>query len=235
MNTLALSAGLGIGLAGSLHCVAMCGPLAMAVPVRGNRWINILLYNSARISMYALLGLLFGSLGARIGFLEGGQRLSIILGVVVLLVFVLPYLLPALFPTDRINGAIVKGYGRIVGPIMRNNQGALSPLLFGVANGLLPCGLIYVALSGAVASGSGVNGAIFMTTIGLGTFPAMFVMMALRRFFKKWMQRGSRITLTVMAGMLGLVLIARGMNLDISYVSPKVEKVVTASFDEGCQ
>lgn len=233
MNSFALSAALLVGLAGSLHCVAMCGPLAMIVPLRGNRSLNILGYNFARILMYALLGWLFGTLGARITFLEGGQRLSIVIGVVVLVVFVLPMLLPNLFPETRINRIITTKYTSLARPVIQY-KGFAAPVLLGMVNGLLPCGLIYVSLSGAVATGSGLSGAAFMAAVGLGTFPAMFFMMAVRKYFKSWMQRGSRVMLTVLAGILGLVMIARGLNLDIPYISPKAEKVTTAT-QQGCQ
>jgi len=118
-------------------------------------------------------------------------------------------------------------------PVMQY-RGVGAPVALGAINGLLPCGLIYISLAGAVSSGSGLNGALLLAVIGAGTLPAMFSMMALRRIFKSWMQKGSRLALPLIAGMLAVSLIGRGLNLDIPFFSPKVEKVVTASGD-SCQ
>ncbi len=233
MTTAALSAALLIGLAGSLHCIAMCGPLAMIVPLKGNRWLSIVLYNLTRITTYALLGFIFGSMGSRIEFLESGQRISVVLGIAILLIFVLPVFLSRkqLFP--QLNAFVISKYGQLARPLMQY-RGWPAPALLGFVNGLLPCGLIYVSLAGAVASGSGLNGAILLTAIGAGTLPAMFSMMAFRRFFKTWLQKGSRLALPVIAGFLALTLVGRGLNLDVPFFSPKVEKVNTAT-TESCQ
>jgi len=231
MAPAAIGAAFLIGLAGSLHCVGMCGPLAMVVPLRNNRWVSILVYNLSRVSMYAALGYVFGSLGAQLKFLESGQRISLVLGIAVLLFIVLPALFPNWRLMGRWNSAATKLYGKLARPVMQY-KGWASPVLLGAVNGLLPCGLIYVSLAGAVASGSGWNGAALMAAIGLGTWPAMISMMAMRRYFKSWMQRGSRYMLPVVAGILGLTLVVRGLNLDIPYFSPKVEKVTTADGEE---
>lgn len=233
MAPAALAAAFLIGLAGSLHCIGMCGPLAMVVPLRGKRWLSIAVYNIFRVMMYALLGFIFGSLGTQLNFLESGQRISLVMGIAVLLFFVMPALWPRSQLMNRWNMAATKLYGRLAKPVM-SYQGWASPAMLGLLNGLLPCGLIYVALAGAVASGSGLNGAIIMAAIGVGTWPAMVSMMALRKYFKSWMQRGSRFVLPVVAGILGLSLVVRGLNLDIPYLSPKVEKVSTAD-GENCR
>lgn len=231
MEIATVSAALLIGLAGSLHCVGMCGPLAMVVPLRGNRWLSIITYNFFRVAMYALLGFLFGSLGTQLKFLESGQRISLVLGISVLVFFVFPALFPQWRLMNRWNSAATRIYGKLARPVM-SYKGWASPILLGMLNGVLPCGLIYVALAGAVATGSGASGAMLMTAIGLGTWPAMISMMALRRYFKSWMQHGSRFVLPLVAGMLGLSLVVRGLNLDIPYLSPKVEKVSTAEGEE---
>lgn len=231
MAPAALLAAFIVGLAGSLHCVGMCGPLAMVVPLKGNHWIAITVYNVFRVLMYAALGFVFGSLGTQINFLESGQRISLVLGIAVLLFFVVPSIWPQSQIMFRWNTLATKLYSRFARPVM-SYKGWASPALLGMLNGLLPCGLIYVALAGAVASGSGENGAIVMSAVGLGTWPAMVSMMAFRKHFKGWMQQSSRFVLPVVAGVLGLSLLVRGLNLDIPYLSPKVEKVTTADGEE---
>lgn len=233
MSVAVLSAALLIGFAGSLHCVGMCGPLAMVVPLRNNRWLTILVYNLSRLLVYASLGFVFGALGARLSFLESGQRISLVLGIAVLLFFVVPTLVPQWSVSMRWNAMVTRMFGKIARPVMQY-RGWASPVLLGMLNGILPCGLIYISLAGAVATGSGANGALLMAAIGAGTLPAMVSMMALRRFFKQWMQRSSRWALPVVAGVLGLSLVLRGLNLDVPYLSPKIEKVSTAA-GEDCQ
>lgn len=233
MDSGAMIAAFLVGLAGSLHCVGMCGPLAMVVPLRGNRWWSIAAYNAARLLMYSLLGFAFGALGARLSFLESGQRISLVLGIAVLLFFVVPNLFPGWSLANRWNQMVAQRYARWAKPVMQY-KGFGAPFVLGMLNGVLPCGLIYVALAGATASGSGLAGTQLLLAIGAGTLPAMGTMMALRRHFKSWMQRGSRYAVPVVAGLLGLMLVLRGLNMDIPYLSPKVEQVTTAA-GEGCQ
>ena len=216
-----------VGLAGSLHCVGMCGPLAMAVPTRGNRFFSLLSYNSGRIAMYALLGALFGAFGASVNFLESGQRVSLVLGIAIIVLLGIPALIPNWRFTSSWNTRAVKLYGRLARPVF-GYRGPGSSLLLGALNGLLPCGLIYISLAGAIASGSALNGAFVMTAVGLGTWPAMWMMMSLRNYVAPWFRRHSRKVVPVVAIALGAVLILRGMNLDIPYLSPRVEKVGTA-------
>lgn len=233
MTELGFAAAFLVGLAGSLHCVGMCGPLAMVVPLNGNKWGSILSYNISRILVYIALGFLFGNLGARLSFLESGQRISLVLGIAVLVFFVVPFIFPGVSLFQKWNSRVTQMYGKLAGPIMRK-RGWASPIWMGAINGVLPCGLIYVSLAGAAATGSGVNGAFLLGAIGLGTLPAMVSMMALRKHFKSWMQRSSRLALPIIAGLLGVSLVVRGLNLDIPYLSPKVEKVSTAA-GESCE
>lgn len=232
MEVAALSAAFAIGLAGSLHCVAMCGPLAMAVPQKGSKLAALLAYNLSRIAMYGLLGFLFGIFGAQITFLESGQRLSLILGVIILLFFVLPFFIGGIRVNGKWNATAVRWYGKLAGPVLRY-RGPGSMFFFGAINGLLPCGLIYAALSGAMATGSPGGGAVFMIAVGLGTWPAMMAMMAFRSRVGPVVRKYSSMALPVVAGFIALALITRGLNLDIPFVSPKIEKV-GASAEEVC-
>lgn len=232
MEVAALSAAFAIGLAGSLHCVVMCGPLAMAVPQKGNRILAVTAYNLSRITMYGLLGFLFGTFGAQITFLESGQRLSLILGAIIFLFFVLPYFIKGIRFNGNWNAAAVRWYSKIAGPVLRY-RGPGSMFFFGAINGLLPCGLIYAALSGAVATGSPEEGAIFMITVGLGTWPAMLGMMAFRSRVGPLVRKYSSMALPIVAGFIAMALITRGLNLNIPYLSPKIEKV-GASAEEVC-
>lgn len=223
----ALAAALIIGFTGSLHCVGMCGPLAMIVPLRGNKWAAIFTYHFSRIFVYALLGFAFGALGAHVIILESGQRLTLILGIALLLFFVVPAIFPGWRFSSKVSTMAIGFYGKLSKPAMQSKT-FLSVAVLGAINGLLPCGLVYVALAGAVSTGSGLAGALFMLAVGLGTFPATITIMSLRNYINPHIQRFSRFAVPVVAGVLAFTLIARGLNLDIPFVSPKVEKVSTA-------
>jgi len=229
----ALAAALIIGFTGSLHCVGMCGPLAMIVPLRGHKWAAIITYHLSRISVYALLGFAFGSLGAQLVILESGQRFTLILGSALLLFFVVPAIFPRWGFSSKVSGLAIGFYGKLSKPAMQSKS-FLSVAVLGAINGLLPCGLVYVALAGAVSSGSGLSGALFMLAIGLGTFPATITIMSLRNYINPYIQRFSRFAVPVVAGALAVMLIARGLNLDIPFLSPKVEKVSTSG-GEVCE
>ena len=210
-----------LGLAGSLHCIGMCGPIALALPVPPDRSRigAALLYNLGRIFTYALLGSCVGFVGQLAVFAGWQQYLSITCGV-----FVIVWLL---VPKNTVAGQFqfvshltskLKGQFRF----FLQRHGMVSYSALGVLNGLLPCGLVYLALAAATAQGSFTQGAFYMALFGAGTFPAMFAValapslfsVSWRANFRKYVQRLAIIT--------GLLLIIRGMNLGIPYLSPKM-------------
>ncbi len=165
-----------VGLVGSVHCVGMCGPIAMALPYGRQRELtklkNILLYNSGRIFTYSLMGAVIGLVGK--GFFVAGvqSEFSIIIGILLLIV--------AIFSIDVETKVIAIPF---VDKLMVKLQQNLSRLLkkhtgnslfmVGVLNGFLPCGLVYFAIVGAVSTGQLVNGILYMAFFGLGTLPMM--------------------------------------------------------------
>src|SRR5574339_780583 len=83
-----------MGLAGSLHCIGMCGPLALSLPVSHDnnlsRITGGMIYNSGRIFSYTAMGLLFGSFGSLIIAANWQSSLSIALGIIILLYLLFP-------------------------------------------------------------------------------------------------------------------------------------------------
>ena len=215
-------AGLGIGLAGSLHCVGMCGPLAMALPMgqgRDQQILNILLYNSGRAITYGLLGLLFGWLGNNF-FIAGYQQvLSISVGIGILLLYFINSSKTNLFPfinrfTNAIKNALVTQ--------MKSKSLFRSSLLVGVLNGLLPCGMVYLAIGSAMATGSIQNGTLLMFSFGLGTIPLMTLLMIFGKSIKFSWRLQLKKALPIMVVCMSVLLILRGLNLGIPYVSPRL-------------
>jgi sulfite exporter TauE/SafE len=162
-----------MGLVGSLHCVGMCGPIALSLPYQGRqKWIaavNVLLYNFGRIATYALLGIIIGLFG-RGFFLAGFQSyISIGLGVLLLLIA---------FFSVNVEGQLLKipGFQKLnswvqgqLGRLLRQ-KGSGKLFIIGSLNGLLPCGLVYMGIVGAVTTGEIVHSALYMASFGLGTF-----------------------------------------------------------------
>ena len=106
--------------------------------------------------------------------------------------------------------------------------------LIGILNGFLPCGLVYVALAGAIASGDAISGAAAMILFGLGTVPAMFAATIFGKFINAGIRTKIRKAVPVLALLLGVIFILRGMNLGIPYISPKLSAQTEVSSEMEC-
>lgn len=170
-----------LGLFGSLHCLGMCGPLAFSfLPGINERslstTIRISMYNLGRVASYIILGLLFGWFGGLINFSGLQKPLTITVGLVLIVLFLMSLDLEKLlfkFPWYR---KIYSMYSKFLSSQL-NGLARKSSFLLGALNGLIPCGLVYLALAGALTSGDIFSGAKFMLFFGLGTFPAMFLLL----------------------------------------------------------
>ncbi len=211
-----------LGIMGSLHCVGMCGPIALALPVPpgSSRTGGILLYNAGRILTYGSIGMLFGGIGY-VAVLSGFQQyLSIVCGAVVILLA-----LASLkgFSPERYLGKLTIVYlnfKNIFSKLFKKRS--LSSLFFiGLLNGLLPCGMVYIALVGAVASGNFSDGGLYMVFFGLGTAPAMMLVTYINTLQNTWREK-IRSVLPVFSVVVGVLLILRGLSLDIPYISPGI-------------
>ncbi|MDB5241136.1 MAG: hypothetical protein JWP57_1761 [Spirosoma sp.] len=165
-------AALTTGLVGSLHCVGMCGPLAMALPIgrlpAGQRWLAMGLYHLARLMAYAGLGVAIGSVGQGLVLIGLQRPLSIGAGL-----FLLIWILVM---RGRFSGlTTTKSTRWLIGPMSRFlHQPSLQTFsVTGFLNGLLPCGFVYVALAGAVVTGTALHSALYMMLFGMGTIPAL--------------------------------------------------------------
>lgn len=220
-----------LGLFSSFHCVGMCGAIAFSLPVttlpKQKKIAGIFLYNLGRILSYAVFGLVFGILGRKI-FVAGIQQwFTIIAGIIMLLIVVLQLLnkeLPQLNLFKNPNRFFYTLLGKQLG-----KQRLSSTLLIGIANGFLPCGLVYLAITGAVATGSVADSIVFMASFGLGTVPAMLGL-SLFGFTASLKARNlmRKSTPFIMACM-AVLLILRGLNLGIPYVSPYFDNTFTNS------
>lgn len=207
-----------LGLVGSLHCAGMCGPLALAVPTAGSGrhafLASRLVYNAGRISTYAAIGAVFGLAGESLR-LAGVQRwLSIGLGSA-LLAGLLFAGVSMKTPAARLVGKIKSTFGLLLR--VRTLPGLFA---LGATNGLLPCGLVYVAGAAAAATGHLVTSIVCMAAFGLGTIPMMLAIPILGRSMTFRFQFQKLVPLAVFA--VAALLILRGMNLGIPYLSPEL-------------
>lgn len=215
-----------IGLAGSLHCVGMCGPIAMALPVKqGSNWWQLLggrlLYNFGRITTYALMGILFGAFGKGLALAGMQQAVSISLGVLLLLMALFYYRSEQLI--NKLSGAGKWSAwlrGKLAHYLKLGDNRSLYTI--GLLNGLLPCGFVYFGIVGAISTGNILLGSAYMALFGLGTLPLMQVMAmagsAVNVKARLFMRKLAPAVVVVFA----CLFILRGLNLGIPYVSPKI-------------
>jgi sulfite exporter TauE/SafE len=105
-----------------------------------------------------------------------------------------------------------------------NKKGLHFLFLIGVLNGLLPCGLVYLGIAGAIATGHFLKGAEFMLYFGFGTIPIMYAVAFFGQFISLTYRNTIRKSMPIVVTVMGITLIIRGMNLGIPYVSPAFEK-----------
>jgi len=218
-----------LGLASTFHCVGMCGPISLALPLNRQSPLTILSglvqYHFGRILTYALLGLLIGSIGLTFQLVYLIQGLSILMGIVmIVLAWKRQWIHTIQFPNNRLMQGIVKQMGRL---LASQSPGKL--LLLGSLNGLLPCGMVLIGLGNALLSGSVIGTAAGMVVFGLGTFPAMLAIGYFARQINGTVRQRINRVFPVLLTLVGCMLIVRGANLGIPYLSPKMEVIANSS------
>lgn len=216
---LVLFTGLLLGLVGSIHCAGMCGPLALALPGRGRVTCGLvagrLAYNCGRVITYCLLGVIFGLVGRTL-VLAGIQRwVSIALGLVLLLGVASSRLAILRGPVTLLVTGLKARMGKLL--IQRSFS---SLLLLGLLNGLLPCGLVYVAAAGALATGGLGSGIQYMAGFGLGTLPMMLGIGLSGQLMPLQWRLHLRKAIPISVVLVASLLILRGLGLGIPYLSP---------------
>lgn len=214
-----------IGMLGSFHCVGMCGPLALSLPLSNNgffaKFSGALLYNAGRIVTYSVFGLIFGLIGKSFALFGFQQWLSIILGVLILFFIILP----RRFQVFKSSNGAIRFFEKLresLGKLFtkKNNSSLFS---IGLLNGLLPCGLVYMAVAGSVATADVLSSVFFMAFFGLGTVPVMWSIAFFGNYIGVGIRQKIRKAYPYMMAMMACMLILRGMGLGIPYVSPKMD------------
>jgi sulfite exporter TauE/SafE len=217
-----------IGLIGSFHCIGMCGPIVVALPLKKHNLISkitgTILYNSGRVLTYSILGILFGLLGRGIHLAGFQQWTSILLGVTM----IISVLFPFVFREKITIAGLFSGFAaRLILKLKKlfTDRSYFSLVMIGLLNGLLPCGLVYVAIAGAINSGNVLSGALFMMLFGIGTIPLLLIATLASDAIGQSVRSKMRKVVPYFVFLLGVLFILRGMSLGISYVSPTSEKL----------
>ncbi|APQ16054.1 sulfite exporter TauE/SafE family protein [Maribacter hydrothermalis] len=212
-----------LGLMGSLHCVGMCGPIAFMLPVdqtnNYKKFGQIFIYHFGRLMAYGIIGLLFGLLGKGLSVFGIQQKLSIAIGAIMILIVLIPY---KTFNKYNFSKPIYKIISKVKNQLGKELK-KKSPdtfLTIGFLNGFLPCGLVYMALFGAIAMGNAVQGSLYMVLFGLGTIPLMTTAIYFSGLLKGGIRQKVQKAIPVFVVAIGLLFILRGLGLGIPYVSP---------------
>ncbi|MDT0605760.1 sulfite exporter TauE/SafE family protein [Croceitalea rosinachiae] len=219
-----LLGGLVLGFLGSLHCLGMCGPIAFMLPLdRTNttkKLMQLSIYHMGRMLSYGFLGLLFGFVGKGLYLFGFQQKLSIAVGIVMICLVILPDKYLKKFSVAKpIYGLLGKVKSRLGQELKKRTPDTF--LTIGFLNGFLPCGLVYMALLGAVALGNPGQGGLYMMLFGLGTVPLMTSTVLLSGLSKGATKRTVERMIPVFVVLIGTLFILRGLGLGIPYVSPK--------------
>jgi sulfite exporter TauE/SafE len=213
-----------MGLFGSLHCVAMCGPLVMALPLdpAASKWklfANRVMYQFGRVSVYGVFGLLLGVLGASIALQGWQQALSIATGILLIAMALIQFFQRSL-PT------LIQWQQRLIQPLIKQMSKWLyrpgGSFFAGVLNGLLPCGMVYMALAAALNADTIWGAGNFMLFFGFGTLPLMLIFAFLGSYFKTRIRANFASWLPVLFLIMGVWFLLRGANLDIPFLSPMI-------------
>lgn len=212
-----------LGLLGSLHCVGMCGPIAFMLPVDRThsyrKVFQIGLYHFGRLLAYSLIGLVFGLVGKSLYLFGIQQQLSILIGAVMIIIVILPQ---RIFKTYNISKPIYKIVSRVksgLGNALKKKTNDTF-LTIGFLNGFLPCGLVYMAVFGAIATANLWEGSLYMVLFGIGTIPLMTTAIYLGKFLNSTVKQRIKKAIPVFIVLIGVLFILRGLGLGIPYFSP---------------
>lgn len=212
-----------MGLLGSLHCVAMCGPLLLALPTSGKEHkqivFNRIIYQIGRVLTYSALGLAIGFISVGAQYKGWQQALSILSGVLLVSMGLFTF-----FGTYSIS--LVKYQQKLFAPLFKKiGYWLYKPggnFIAGILNGFLPCGMVYMALATALNTGSAIGGGKFMLLFGLGTLPLMLLTGLAGSYIKRVIPFKLSTWLPTLFLIMGVWFILRGANLDIPYLSPLI-------------
>ncbi len=216
MMSWSIWAGLIMGLGGSFHCLGMCGPLVLMMHGQANQRNNLTLFlhHAGRTMAYLILGCGFYFVGKTSHWM-GWQNGVAILGGLIFLLGWIPY-----FQKKMI--VLLDPLRKIASKHMPSENN-IKHLFLGLMNGWLPCGWSISAIGAALLIQDIPGSILFIILFGIGSSPALIgLVWSGERLQKKWpwiQHKSARMAFAI----LGLLLILRGANLGIPFISPQVK------------
>jgi sulfite exporter TauE/SafE len=212
-----------IGFLGSFHCIGMCGPIAIALPMSQDSWFHrfygAIVYNAGRLLTYMVLGATFGLLGKGLHLAGFQLWASVVIGAMMISLV----LFQLIFGTRIKLNSLFNGYTNHLFVRFRGmfqSGSSLSLLGIGLLNGILPCGLVYVGVAGAINTGDVFNAAAYMLVFGAGTVPIMLTVALIGNFISLPIRKKVNKITPYVVIFLGVLFILRGLSLGIPYISP---------------
>lgn len=212
-----------LGLLSSLHCIGMCGPIAIMLPVgRDNpaqKVFHIILYHLGRITAYSSLGLVFGVIGKGLYLAGMQQQLSIIAGIIMIVIAMVPekqfanynFSKPVYIVISKVKSSLGKQFTKTSNTAF---------YMTGLFNGFLPCGMVYAALFGSIAMQNPMGGIAYMALYGIGTIPMMSAVIYVSGFMSGQWRNKLVKAVPYVAVFIGMLFIVRGLGLGIPFISP---------------
>lgn len=202
-----------LGLLGSLHCAAMCGPFMLGLAAREYSLFSLLVHHVGRWIGYIILAVFFYFVVSPLQIFELQQYIGLFSGILLVIYGLKSYIPP-------VNKLFTKITALISARMMKSKSGRTGNIMLGVLNGLLPCGLSFGAAILSVNTGSLVNAGAYMVVFGLGTLPILLAMsylpqLGLQKSLRKFNAYTPKILLVV-----GFIIIIRSAGLGIPYISP---------------
>lgn len=230
-----ITSALVFGLLTGFHCIGMCGPIAVALPLKSDtrfsKFTSTTLYNLGRTITYAIMGMIFGFFGQSFAMAGFQKWVGIIMGSVMILYVIFPAIFKNKFNIEtfgqQYTGALRSRLAKLFG-----KRSYSSLFVIGLLNGLLPCGPVYAAIAAAIATGSVIYGTAFMFLFGLGTIPIMMTLSLIGHKISTSLRKKLSKLIPVTIVIIGALFILRGLGLGIPFLSPPNEKLKVAEKQE---
>jgi sulfite exporter TauE/SafE len=216
------------GFVTGFHCLGMCGPIAVALPLKQEskfaKVMSAVLYNFGRAVTYAVMGAVFGFFGQSFAMAGFQKWIGIIMGSLMILYVIFPAIFKNRFDTETLG---FKYTGKLKLKLGILFQKRTYPGLFaiGLLNGLLPCGPVYAAIAAAIATGGVVSGSLFMFLFGLGTLPFLLTVSLIGNLISINLRKKLSKLVPITIVIIGLLFVLRGLGLGIPYLSPPDKKL----------
>ena len=202
-----------LGLAGSLHCVGMCGPIALLIPTGNGQQKNlsITLYHLGKLLTYTIIGALFGLIVAGLYNYNIQSTLTIISGILLLVFAFIPKVLNLVEKNGyKVFNGIIKFKNRLAKALNKNKTEY--SFYIGFLNGFIPCAMVYSAAIVALSQKTFMNSIVFMIFFGLGTIPLLTVFYFTANRLKKSLTKYATNFRMVSFIIVGLFLVWRGIH-----------------------